>query len=129
MKATVFAPGSVGNVGPGFDVLGLAVGGAGDTVTVELSDDRSVITHGCDAELIPTDPAKNAASIAAEAMLTRLWSAGVPPAPIGRLARSHSAITIKKGLPMSGGIESLNAAAAATVLFYEAARQRNTLPI
>ena len=32
-------------------------------------------------------------------------------------------------IPMSGGIESLNAAAAAAVLFYEAARQRNTLPI
>jgi TrmH family RNA methyltransferase len=32
-------------------------------------------------------------------------------------------------IPMAGGIESLNAAAAAAVLFYEAARQRNTLPI
>jgi len=32
-------------------------------------------------------------------------------------------------IPMSSGIESLNAAAAAAVLFYEAARQRNTLPI
>jgi tRNA G18 (ribose-2'-O)-methylase SpoU len=30
---------------------------------------------------------------------------------------------------MSSGIESLNAAAAAAVLFYEAARQRNSLPI
>jgi RNA methyltransferase, TrmH family len=29
-------------------------------------------------------------------------------------------------IPMAGGIESLNAAAAATVLFYEAARQRNS---
>ena len=33
--ATAYAPGSVGNVGPGFDVLGLAVSGIGDTVTVE----------------------------------------------------------------------------------------------
>jgi RNA methyltransferase, TrmH family len=31
-------------------------------------------------------------------------------------------------IPMSGEVESLNAAAAAAVLFYEAARQRNTLP-
>ena len=31
-------------------------------------------------------------------------------------------------IPMSGGVESLNAAAAAAVLFYEAARQRNASP-
>ena len=29
MRLTVFAPGSVGNVGPGLDVLGLAVAGGG----------------------------------------------------------------------------------------------------
>jgi homoserine kinase len=29
-RATAFAPGSIGNVGPGLDVLGLAVAGAGD---------------------------------------------------------------------------------------------------
>jgi TrmH family RNA methyltransferase len=31
-------------------------------------------------------------------------------------------------IPMASGIESLNAAAAAAVLFYEAARQRKVLP-
>src|SRR5436309_12123092 len=31
-------------------------------------------------------------------------------------------------IPMASGVESLNAAAAAAVLFYEAARQRNSLP-
>jgi RNA methyltransferase, TrmH family len=31
-------------------------------------------------------------------------------------------------IPMAGGVESLNAAAAAAVLFYEAARQRNSMP-
>ncbi len=31
-------------------------------------------------------------------------------------------------IPMAGGVESLNAAAAAAVVFYEAARQRNSLP-
>jgi TrmH family RNA methyltransferase len=41
-------------------------------------------------------------------------------------------IEVKRGadarirIPMSSGIESLNAAAAAAVLFYEAARQRNS---
>ena len=32
-------------------------------------------------------------------------------------------------IPMASGIESLNAAAAAAVVFYEAARQRNSLPV
>jgi TrmH family RNA methyltransferase len=31
-------------------------------------------------------------------------------------------------IPMASGVESLNAAAAAAVLFYEAARQRNSQP-
>jgi homoserine kinase len=104
MKATVFAPGSVGNVGPGFDVLGLAVGGAGDTVTASVAAPASgagrpgaaaptqVVVRGRDAELIPTDPTKNAAAIAAHAMLHRL----------GRT--DQIAMTIDKGLPMSGGI-------------------------
>jgi homoserine kinase len=91
MKATVFAPGSIGNVGPGFDVLGLAVDGLGDTVTVELGG-SGVIVRGRDAELVPTDPTKNAAAIAAQAMLERF-------------ARNDSIIvTIDKGLPVSGGI-------------------------
>ena len=92
--ATVFAPGSVGNVGPGFDVLGMAIEGFGDTVTVELTTgaDVPVTVRGRDAELIPTDPQKNAAAIAAKAMLHRY-------------GRSRSAIvTIEKGLPVSGGL-------------------------
>ncbi len=95
MKASVFAPGSVGNVGPGFDVLGLAVGGLGDTVTAELGRpglSPAVLVRGRDAELIPTDPNKNAAAIAAKAMLAGLK----PGLPVS--------ITIDKGLPVSGGI-------------------------
>ena len=92
--ATVFAPGSIGNVGPGFDVLGMAVDGLGDTVTVELTagTEVPVTVRGRDAELIPTDPRKNAAAIAANAMLRKF-------------GRSRSAIvTIEKGLPVSGGL-------------------------
>jgi homoserine kinase len=118
VKATVFAPGSIGNVGPGFDVLGLAVGGLGDTVTVEQANESRVIVRGRDAELIPTDPARNVAAIAAEAMLRRLGtppsSAAGPAASRPRTGRRDGAqpaggtpafrITIDKGLPMSGGI-------------------------
>src|SRR5207253_1395237 len=81
------APGSVGNVGPGFDILGLAVDGAGDTVTVELGKSGPVIVRGRDAALLPTDPAKNAAAIAASAILKQPFQ-----------------ITVDKGLPVSGGM-------------------------
>ena len=86
-RATVFAPGSVGNVGPGFDILGLAIDGIGDRVTVELGKSGPVIVRGIDAEHVPTDPAKNAAAIAAKAMVKQTFQ-----------------ITIEKGLPVSAGL-------------------------
>jgi homoserine kinase len=88
-RASVFAPGSVGNVGPGFDILGLAIDGAGDTVTVELGRSGPVVVRGRDADLIPTDPAKNAASIAANAMLKN---------------KEQFQVTIDKELQVSGGL-------------------------
>jgi homoserine kinase len=94
MKYTVFAPGSIGNVGPGFDVLGLAVGELGDRVTLELTqgDAEVMDVTGCNAGDVPRDPARNAASIAADAWL-RAYGA------------SHSArIWLHKGLPLSGGM-------------------------
>lgn len=94
MRATAFAPGSIGNVGPGFDVLGLAVEGIGDRVTVELTEGPSRIERICgrDAELVPADPSRNSAAIAAIAWL-----------------RAHGdsrnvVMTIEKGLPLAGGL-------------------------
>lgn len=92
MMARAFAPGSIGNVGPGFDVLGLAVDGIGDTVTVELTqgDTRIADVTGRDAALVPRDPDRNCAAIAAHAILRR---------------SGHRAIvTIDKGLPLAGGM-------------------------
>ncbi len=94
MKATAFAPGSIGNVGPGFDVLGLAVEGIGDRVTVELTTGFSRIADvtGRDADLVPREAARNCAAIAAIAWL-----------------RAHGddrnvIVTIEKGLPLAGGL-------------------------
>jgi homoserine kinase len=91
MRATVFAPGSVGNVGPGFDVLGLALEGIGDTVTVELADAWSVEVRGRDADSIPADATTNSAALAAEAMLNRQ-------------GRKAARVIVDKGLPVSGGL-------------------------
>lgn len=94
MRASAYAPGSIGNVGPGFDVLGLAVGGAGDTVTVELHDGEARVESitGRDAELVPRDPERNCAAIAAVAMLRML---GVSAKPV---------VSIEKGLALAGGM-------------------------
>jgi homoserine kinase len=91
-RATAFAPGSIGNVGPGFDVLGLAVEGIGDRVTVELTKRESRIERitGRDAELVPRDAAKNCAAIAANAYLQ----------PFG----FRAIVSIEKGLALAGGM-------------------------
>jgi homoserine kinase len=94
VKVSAFAPGSIGNVGPGFDVLGLAVDGIGDTVTLELTTGEARIDDvtGRDADLVPRDPSRNTAAIAAIAWLR---AHGETRNPI---------ISIHKGLALSGGM-------------------------
>lgn len=94
-RAAAFAPGSIGNVGPGFDVLGLAVDGIGDTVEVTLlSDPDSQIYEitGRDADAVPSDPARNVAAVAATAWLRR---AGID---------KRVGVSVRKGLALSGGM-------------------------
>ncbi len=96
-SATVFAPATIGNVGPGFDVLGLCVEGLGDRVTITLLADgeasRIDSVTGADAADIPRDASLNAVSIAAHAMLTAH----------GLGARGVS-VRIERTLPLSGGM-------------------------
>ncbi len=91
---TVFSPASIGNVGPGFDVLGLAVDGVGDKVSVTLHDGEARVDSitGRDASLIPLEAAKNVAAIAAMAWLR---ANGVKQNPI---------VSIEKGLAVAGGM-------------------------
>jgi homoserine kinase len=105
MSVTVFAPGSIGNVGPGFDVLGLAVDGIGDRVTIALDEHADTLdVRGRDAHLLPREPAKNAASIAAAAWM-----------------RAHGGerrfrMSVEKGLPFSGGMGGSAASSVAGAL-------------
>jgi len=105
-QATAFAPGSIGNVGPGFDVLGLAVEGLGDKVTVELVDGPSSIVSitGVDAGQLPREAEKNAAATAALAMLRQLG------------CRMGVRLSIEKGLPLSGGLGGSAASSVAGAL-------------
>ena len=67
---TAFAPASIGNLGVGFDMLGLALEGAGDRVSAQRTDKPGISiaeVHGLDGEIHPylsTDPKENTASIA-----------------------------------------------------------------
>ncbi len=89
MKFSVFAPATIGNVASGFDVLGLAVDGLGDTFHFESSDRYSIRVTGRDAADIPTDPLLNTVTIAAESFY-RLY---------GRLAQPF-AVHLERALPM-----------------------------
>ena len=92
---TAFAPGGVGNVGPGLDILGLAVAGAGDTVSAEWTDQPGVHVLEPGHPSLPTDPDRHTSALAARAVLA---AAGE------RLAGGRGiALRVGKGLPLSGG--------------------------
>ena len=102
----VYAPGSVSNVGCGFDVLGFALDQPGDVVIAAPQDKSGVsITaiHGDDGRLT-LDPQKNTASAAVLELLRRLET-----------LRGIS-LTIHKGLPLASGIGSSGASAVAAVV-------------
>lgn len=72
--ARAFSPGSVGNVGVGFDILGHPIAGVGDVASVRRVDIpgvRIVAIRGCATEL-PLDPSRNTAGAALEAMCAGL---------------------------------------------------------
>jgi len=76
-SVTVFAPASIGNIGPGFDLLGMAIADMGDTVTAtkmrKLGVTISKITGGADGHGggLPRRSDQNTAGIAAAAVLSR----------------------------------------------------------
>jgi homoserine kinase len=101
----IFAPATIGNVASGFDVLGLAVAGLGDTFVFEESGHYSIAVEGRDAGLVPLEPEKNTVTIAAEALYLHL---GITP------KRFH--VTLERTLPLAGGLGSSAASSVAGAL-------------
>ena len=97
MRVIVSVPGGIGNLGPGLDVLGCALTGARDEVIAEWSQTAGITIIDAGHPQLPTDPAKNTASIAANAVMRAAITRGM------RMSHPGIAITIKKGLPLSGG--------------------------
>ena len=96
-RATAFSPGSIGNVGPGLDVLGCALSGAGDTVTAEFADSPGITVLDPGHPALTTDPTQHASAIAALAVIRRATHLGATT-PAGGIA-----LRVSKGLPLSAG--------------------------
>ena len=100
-----FAPASIGNIGPGFDVLGMAITGPGDIVTAEKSRNREVVIReikGGD-RTIPLEADRNTAGIAAREVLKQVK------------AKQGVELTIQKNIPGTGLGSSAASAVAAAV--------------
>ena len=94
-SATAYAPASVGNVGIGFDILGHALSGAGDRVTVRLIAEPEVrisAIHGADREL-PHAAAENTAGAALIAFRRRWTDSDVALYLDARLGSSEAIST------------------------------------
>jgi homoserine kinase len=103
-QVRVYAPGSIGNVGPGLDILGLAVEGAGDTVSAARTMRPGVTITEAGHPSLPTDPARHCSGIAACEVLRR---AG---------AEFGVTLRVEKGLPLAGGQGGSAASAVAGAL-------------
>lgn len=106
VSCTARAPGSVGNVGVGFDILGHAFEAVADQVTARRSSAGGVrlAFEGAGGDGIPLDPEKNTAGKAAMAVLQRSG------APWG------VDLAIRKGIPVGAGLGGSGASAVAAAV-------------
>jgi homoserine kinase len=105
-RAEAFAPATMANLGVGFDILGLAITGAGDTVIAERRDRAGAIMAAIEGDggRLPYAADKNVATIAANALLQVI----APDVGI--------ALTLQKGLPLASGLGSSAASSVAAVM-------------
>ena len=103
-KITVKAPSSTANLGPGFDVFGLAVNAFYDEIT--LTKTKSGITIITDGN-VPTNPEKNTAGLVVKNMKKRFK------------IKEGIEIKIKKGVPAGFGMGSSAASAAAAAVAFD----------
>ena len=102
---TVRAPSSTANLGPGFDVFGLAVDAFFDEVTLTKIKQKeiTIITE----DNIPTNPENNTAGLVVKNMMKKFKT------------KDGIEIRIKKGVPAGFGMGSSAASAAATAVAFD----------
>ncbi len=109
-SVTAFAPASIGNLAVGFDMLGLALAGAGDrVVATKTAGERVTVSEvrGLDGEIHPYLSSKadeNTASIAAQALMDAHGGEGSVD------------LKVLKGVPLQSGMGSSAASAVAGVV-------------
>jgi homoserine kinase len=110
-RATVYAPGSSSNLGAGFDCLGLALTGLGDSVTASRSERPGVRVASVSDPRVPLESGRNTAALAARAVLRRAGEEfGIE-------------LAIRKGLPLAAGLGGSGASAVAGAVAAEALLQ------
>lgn len=109
-KIITRAPSSTANLGPGFDVFGLALDAFHDTVTLELTeiDSIQVEVKGEYGKAIPLDPEANAAGLVIKKMHEEFGG------------KKGLKITIEKGVPPGYGLGSSAASASAAAIAFDA---------
>jgi len=101
---TVRAPSSTANLGPGFDVFGLAVDAFFDEITLtKKKSGINIITE----DNVPTNPDNNTAGLVVKNMIKKFK------------IKDGIEIKIKKGVPAGFGMGSSAASAAATVIAFD----------
>ncbi len=103
-KITIKAPSSTANLGPGFDVFGLAIDAFYDTITLtKIKKGIIIITN----DKIPTNPQNNTAGLVIKNMKKKFK------------IKDGIEIKIKKGIPAGFGMGSSAASAAATAVAFD----------
>src|SRR5215210_295288 len=102
-RIRVFAPASVANLGPGFDVIGLALSTPGDEVEAELTGRPGVelVEITGDDGVLSRDAARNVVGLAAADVLKRTGT------------RNGVRLWLHKQMPLASGLGSSGASSAA----------------
>ncbi|MGW8179653.1 MAG: homoserine kinase, partial [bacterium] len=105
-QVRVYSPGSIANLGPGFDVFGIAIEGVGDIVLLKEQREPGIkiSVQGVGADRIPTLPEKNS-------------SGAIVQHVIEKYGVDHGfEVEIRKGIPPGTGMGSSGASASATAV-------------
>ena len=105
-QVRVYSPGSIANLGPGFDVIGVALDSLGDIVRLEKIDEPEVrlSVKGVGADKIPVDPEINSSGAVLQLVKERY-----------DVSHGFKA-EIRKGVPPGKGMGSSGASASATAI-------------
>src|SRR5258708_19876225 len=87
----VFAPATIANLGPGFDILGMAINEPYDVIRAERLETPGVVIHAImgDGGRLPLEPENNTAGISPHPVLLQL-----------RIPKAAGSLPLHKALPL-----------------------------